>query len=168
MGSGRIIAAVAAGLVVLACAGSAMLFRYEPLAVQSNPYYLLLWDRLGQRECATPRPGFTTASGIACTKDELADLGARISLAKLTEDRQRQAMFRIAGNRFDGVVLVAQLRAGGFHENEIADYVAEKRRAMLNAGVPKRMVDAFWGGDPYAMQDAAALSGERDRAPASM
>jgi hypothetical protein len=150
---GRVMAAAVVAVLMLVCTGGLWLFRYEPMTVQPNPGYVRLWDRLGGRECVTPRPGYTAVTGVACTKQEIEDLQATVEHAQLVEDEQRQTMFRIAGSNsldHDGTWAVARLREGGFHEDEIAGYVAPLRRKMLAAAIPKRMVDKFWGGDPYA------------------
>ena len=155
-----------AGVAIPILVGSyfvASLFRYEPIPGPAsydwaiNSTFVQVWDRWKGRACYTFRPETSNVGGIACTREEIAALLARrqsvdgeAQTRKTVRAREEERFAKIAGGpRIGGAAAVVELRRGGFSEAEIAEYVKKIRGKMLHAGAPKKLVNDYFGGDPY-------------------
>jgi hypothetical protein len=64
---------VALALVAFAGISGALMFRYEPLTLQSNPMEItVVWDRWSHRVCMI---GHSTGQRMVCTLDEMDQFG---------------------------------------------------------------------------------------------
>lgn len=163
--------------VALAALGVLLLFRYQPMVNQTQPgpydmqpgqYFLLVWDRLGHRECWTPRPEVTNVTGMACSRREIEALAAKIDRAVQVSERQSPsptaADARSASavtepgavqQMAPGAALIAKLKAAvnedgktAFTDKEINGFVIDRSNKMRGIGFTPEQVEAYWGTAP--------------------
>lgn len=141
VGAGSAVAAVAAFGVLL-------FFRYQPMATQPDPGFLLVWDRVGRRECVTPRPETTNVTGMACNRREIEMLVAQINRAEqVTERRASEAAaaeayksaLAIAGGDSALAKKVQVLRQADFSDAEISAYGAVERITKADPDMAARI-----------------------------
>src|SRR5205823_5918897 len=111
-----------------------------------------VWDRWTQRECDMQSVSY----GYGCNYDnaKAQDIKAANDAAEKRIEKARAASEKVANfvselHDKSGVDAIRTLRAAGFAEKEIFDWVTGLRQKMLNAGAPKNLVDDYFGGDPY-------------------
>ena len=158
---------VLGSLVALAAFGVLLLFRYQPMATQADGAFLHVWDRLGRRECVTPRPMATNVTGMACSRQEIEALQAQIDRAEQVAERKASdaaaaaaaaAAYKfalaIAGGDSALAKGVERLRQGGSSDAEINAYVAVERIAKADPDMAARIVRCRAAG----CSDAAILT----------
>jgi hypothetical protein len=168
VGAGSAVAALAAFGVLL-------LFRYQPIATQPDWAFLHVWDRLGRRECVTPRPETTNVTGMACSRQEIEGLQAHIDRAEQVAERQAskaaaaeayKSALAITGGDIALAQRVERLRQAGFSDAEISAYAAVERVAKAGPAMAARIVRARAAGATDA-QILTSIQSHRRRAAGS-
>lgn len=160
----------ASAAVALGAWGVLLLFRYQPMAAQPYPGFLLVWDRLGRRECMTPRPETTNVTGMACRRQEIEALIARIDRAE--HGTEQQASEAAAAEAYKSALATAAgdpalakdvevLRGGGFSDAAIKAYVAVQRVERADPAMAAKIERARAAG----ATDAAILTSIKSRPP---
>jgi hypothetical protein len=158
-----LLAGAGTAAAALVAFGVLLLFRYEPMATQPDATFLLIWDRVGHRECVTPRAETTNVAGMACNRQEVEALNAQIDRAEQVAERQasdaaaaeaHKSALAIAGGDSALTKKVEILRQAGFTKAEISAYAAVERLAKADPDMAARIARARAAG----ARDAAILA----------
>ena len=158
-----LLAGAGSAAATLAAFGVLLLFRYQPMATESDSVFLHVWDRLGRRECVTTRPMTTNVTGMACNRREIEELQAQIDRAEQVAERQAsdaaaaaayKSALAIAGGDSALAKDVGRYRQAGFSDAEISDHVAVERIAKVDPDMAARIARCRAAG----CSDAAILT----------